>query len=233
MAKLGFHPSCRRIQQPRNPNEERKFNKDITVGLLKRELLNLAEYNIHMAKRPRLLVTGAASSSAAATSSFTGLGFSTGTSSSCTTSSFPSFTLPATKTTTPASFVTATTTTTTAANLGSLPSASASPPVSSSATAGAQTSSSLAVASSGGTTSIVTATVSAPKLPSEIMGKTVEEIIKEWSSELQELTKEFKKQANVIAEWDKRILQNRDVLLRLEVVIIRRILLANQSYSDL
>lgn len=31
-------------------DEERKFNKDITVGLLKRELLNLAEYNIHMAK---------------------------------------------------------------------------------------------------------------------------------------------------------------------------------------
>jgi len=31
-------------------DEERKFNKDITVGLIKRELLNLAEYNIHMAK---------------------------------------------------------------------------------------------------------------------------------------------------------------------------------------
>ncbi|XP_021748044.1 CCR4-NOT transcription complex subunit 1-like isoform X1 [Chenopodium quinoa] len=31
-------------------DEERKFNKDITVGLIRRELLNLAEYNIHMAK---------------------------------------------------------------------------------------------------------------------------------------------------------------------------------------
>ncbi|VVA30197.1 PREDICTED: CCR4-NOT mRNAion complex [Prunus dulcis] len=30
--------------------EERKFNKDITVGLIHSELLNLAEYNVHMAK---------------------------------------------------------------------------------------------------------------------------------------------------------------------------------------
>ncbi|XVF73469.1 hypothetical protein PTKIN_Ptkin12aG0203600 [Pterospermum kingtungense] len=31
-------------------DEERKFNKDITVGLIQSELLNLAEYNVHMAK---------------------------------------------------------------------------------------------------------------------------------------------------------------------------------------
>ncbi|EEF50313.1 ccr4-not transcription complex, putative [Ricinus communis] len=31
-------------------DEERKFNKDITVGLIRSELLNLAEYNVHMAK---------------------------------------------------------------------------------------------------------------------------------------------------------------------------------------
>ncbi|CAN7138525.1 unnamed protein product [Brassica rapa subsp. narinosa] len=30
--------------------EERKLNKDITIGLIQRELLNLAEYNVHMAK---------------------------------------------------------------------------------------------------------------------------------------------------------------------------------------
>ncbi|XP_072071878.1 uncharacterized protein [Arachis hypogaea] len=30
--------------------EERKFNKDITVGLIRSELLNLTEYNVHMAK---------------------------------------------------------------------------------------------------------------------------------------------------------------------------------------
>ncbi|KAF9687700.1 hypothetical protein SADUNF_Sadunf02G0120300 [Salix dunnii] len=31
-------------------DEERKFNKDITLGLMRSELLNLAEYNVHMAK---------------------------------------------------------------------------------------------------------------------------------------------------------------------------------------
>ncbi|KAI3693882.1 hypothetical protein L1987_76837 [Smallanthus sonchifolius] len=31
-------------------DEDRKFNKDVTIGLIRRELLNLAEYNIHMAK---------------------------------------------------------------------------------------------------------------------------------------------------------------------------------------
>ncbi|GMI98283.1 hypothetical protein like AT1G02080 [Hibiscus trionum] len=31
-------------------DEERKFNKDVTVGLIRSELLNLAEYNVHMAK---------------------------------------------------------------------------------------------------------------------------------------------------------------------------------------
>lgn len=30
--------------------EEQKFNKDISLGLICSELLNLAEYNVHMAK---------------------------------------------------------------------------------------------------------------------------------------------------------------------------------------
>ncbi|THF95866.1 hypothetical protein TEA_024517 [Camellia sinensis var. sinensis] len=80
----------------------------------------------------------------------------------------------------------------------------------------AQTSMSLTVASSSGTATTVSAVTPAPKLPSEITGKTVEEIIKEWNSELQERTGKFRKQANAIAEWDRRILQNRDILLRLE-----------------
>lgn len=42
-------------------------------------------------------------------------------------------------------------------------------------------------------------------------------IIKEWNAELQERTEKFRKQAAAIAEWDKRILHNRDVLLRLDV----------------
>ncbi|PON61198.1 Nucleoporin [Parasponia andersonii] len=93
---------------------------------------------------------------------------------------------------------------------------------SSSGTTTTQTSTSLTVASSSGTTSSVSTTVSgAPKLPSEITGKTVEEIIKEWNSELQERTGKFRKQANAIAEWDRRILQNRDVLLRLEIEVAK------------
>lgn len=43
------------------------------------------------------------------------------------------------------------------------------------------------------------------------------QIIKEWNAELQDRTGKFRKQANAIAEWDRRILQNRDILLGLEV----------------
>jgi CCR4-NOT transcription complex subunit 1 len=31
-------------------DEEKKFNIDITVGLIRSELLNLGEYNVHLAK---------------------------------------------------------------------------------------------------------------------------------------------------------------------------------------
>ncbi|CAM8976380.1 unnamed protein product [Rhodiola kirilowii] len=71
-------------------------------------------------------------------------------------------------------------------------------------------------------TTAVAITTPTPKLPSEITGKTVEE-------ELQERTGRFRKQANAIAEWDKRILQNRDILLRLEVwtIFFLKILLSS------
>ncbi|GKB95639.1 nuclear pore complex protein NUP62 [Tanacetum coccineum] len=86
----------------------------------------------------------------------------------------------------------------------------------------AQTSSSPVVSSSSGTTTTVSAAVaSTPKLPSEITGKTVEEIIKEWNVELQERTSKFRKQANAIADWDRRILRNRDVLLKLEAEVAK------------
>ncbi|GFP80921.1 nuclear pore complex protein nup62 [Phtheirospermum japonicum] len=72
------------------------------------------------------------------------------------------------------------------------------------------------------TTSTTSAALaSAPKLPSEITGRTVEEIIKEWNAELQERTGKFRKQANAIADWDRRILQNRDILLRLETEVAK------------
>lgn len=60
-----------------------------------------------------------------------------------------------------------------------------------------------------------------PKLPSEIAGKTVEEIIKDWNAELQDRAAKFRKQATAIAEWDRRILQNRDILIRLEAEVAK------------
>ncbi|KAK7256497.1 hypothetical protein RIF29_29948 [Crotalaria pallida] len=100
-------------------------------------------------------------------------------------------------------------------------SASVAPAISSASTSATQISSSLVVASSSGTTTVSTPVGAAPKLPSEITGKTVEEIIKEWNAELQERTGKFRKQANAIAEWDRRILQNRDVLLKLEIEVAK------------
>ncbi|XP_022856412.1 nuclear pore complex protein NUP62-like [Olea europaea var. sylvestris] len=95
-----------------------------------------------------------------------------------------------------------------------VPASSSATATTSSSSSAAQISSSLVPASSSGTTS--TAVASAPKLPSEITGKTVEEIIKDWNAELQERTGKFRKQANAIAEWDLKILRNRDILLQLE-----------------
>uniref|UniRef100_A0A6V7QWS5 Nucleoporin NSP1-like C-terminal domain-containing protein n=1 Tax=Ananas comosus var. bracteatus TaxID=296719 RepID=A0A6V7QWS5_ANACO len=71
------------------------------------------------------------------------------------------------------------------------------------------------------TTSTTSTTSQAPKLPSEIAGKVVEEIIRDWNNELQERTTKFRKQATAIAEWDRRILQNRNVLIRLEAEVAK------------
>ncbi|KAM7277482.1 hypothetical protein ACFE04_019348 [Oxalis oulophora] len=102
---------------------------------------------------------------------------------------------------------------------------------SSTTTSTAPTSLSLVAASSSGATTSTTAAVSStPKLPSEITGKTVEEIIKEWNEELQERTNKFRKQANAIAEWDKRILQNRNVLLSLEIEVAK--VVESQSHLE-
>ncbi|KAJ0984103.1 hypothetical protein J5N97_002459 [Dioscorea zingiberensis] len=86
-----------------------------------------------------------------------------------------------------------------------------------------QTLSSVIGASSSGTTTASSSAVASqgPKLPSEIAGKTVEEIIKDWNSELQDRAAKFRKQATAIADWDRRILQNRDVLIRLEAEVAK------------
>ncbi|WOL04709.1 nuclear pore complex protein [Canna indica] len=75
--------------------------------------------------------------------------------------------------------------------------------------------------STGGLTTSTSTTTQAPKLPSEIAGKSVEEIIKDWNSELQERAAKFRKQATAIAEWDRRILQNRNILIRLEAEVAK------------
>ncbi len=45
------------------------------------------------------------------------------------------------------------------------------------------------------------------------------QIIKEWTHELQERTSKFRKQAEALGEWDRRIITNRNLLIKLEVSI--------------
>lgn len=54
-----------------------------------------------------------------------------------------------------------------------------------------------------------------PELPSEIKGKTVEEIIRNWNNELERRTQDFAKHAKSISEWDKHIMENRKTLASL------------------
>jgi nuclear pore complex protein Nup62 len=42
------------------------------------------------------------------------------------------------------------------------------------------------------------------------------QIIKEWTHELQERTSKFRKQAEALGEWDRRIITNRNLLIKLE-----------------
>jgi len=91
-------------------------------------------------------------------------------------------------------------------------------------TSTSQATSSAVQASSTGpatSTAITPAASQAPKLPSEIVGKSVEEIIRDWNNELQDRTVKFRKHATAIAEWDKRILQNRNVLIKLEAEVAK------------
>lgn len=82
----------------------------------------------------------------------------------------------------------------------------------------AQVSSTATAATTSGNTgsAAINTSLRTPQIPSEITGKTVEEIIKDWNSELQERTTKFRKQAEALAEWDRRILRNRNVLIKLE-----------------
>lgn len=43
------------------------------------------------------------------------------------------------------------------------------------------------------------------------------QIIKDWTNELQEQSTRFRKQAEALSLWDRRIISNRNVLIKLEV----------------
>lgn len=49
-----------------------------------------------------------------------------------------------------------------------------------------------------------------------MQGKAVDDIINEWNSELEKRSRLFVKQAESLAQWDRRILHNRHTLLELE-----------------
>lgn len=52
--------------------------------------------------------------------------------------------------------------------------------------------------------------------PSAVQGQPVDDIINEWTSELERRSRSFMKHAEALAEWDKAILSNRHGLLALE-----------------
>lgn len=54
-----------------------------------------------------------------------------------------------------------------------------------------------------------------PLVPSRytLQGRNIEEIVSEWSSELEKHTAAFVKHASALAAWDRHILSNRHALL--------------------
>ncbi|CAK9229691.1 unnamed protein product, partial [Sphagnum jensenii] len=82
--------------------------------------------------------------------------------------------------------------------------------------AAASTASTMPASAAGTRGALTTSAAKTPKPPSEVVGKTVEEIIKEWTHELQERTSKFRKQAEALGEWDRRIITNRNLLIKLE-----------------
>lgn len=57
--------------------------------------------------------------------------------------------------------------------------------------------------------------------PSEIRGKSVEDIINEWDAELDARSQAFVRHAHALADWDRQILTNRHALLALEEQLAR------------
>ena len=57
--------------------------------------------------------------------------------------------------------------------------------------------------------------------PSETAGRTAEEIIALWTTELEDQALRFARQASTLARWDRHILQNRAVLVKLDNEVSR------------
>lgn len=62
-------------------------------------------------------------------------------------------------------------------------------------------------ATPGATTSVSTVPVSVPP-PSMLRGKTIEEIVNRWSSELETHVREFNKFAGEVSVWDRALIEN-------------------------
>uniref|UniRef100_M8CDA9 Nuclear pore glycoprotein p62 n=1 Tax=Aegilops tauschii TaxID=37682 RepID=M8CDA9_AEGTA len=171
-----------------------------------------------------------ASSAAAVTTTATTITTSAATTPSTTTTAFPSFSLPAPASTSATQSTLLGGSTTAASTLATI------------ATTSQATSSAIQASSTGlyippqfistmtcyctcmaraSTSAITPAAPQAAKLPSEIVGKCVEEIIRDWNNGLQDRTAKFRKHATAISEWDRRILQNRNVLIRLEADVAK------------
>ena len=49
--------------------------------------------------------------------------------------------------------------------------------------------------------------------PSMLRGKTIEEIVNRWSTELETQTREFVKFANEVSSWDRALIENSNYVL--------------------
>lgn len=65
----------------------------------------------------------------------------------------------------------------------------------------------LCIATPGATTSAGAVPVSVPP-PSMLRGKTIEEIVNRWSSELETHVREFNKFAGEVSVWDRALIEN-------------------------
>ncbi len=64
--------------------------------------------------------------------------------------------------------------------------------------------------------------------PTPTQGKTIDDIINDWSAELENRSRLFVKQSQRLAHWDREVLRNRHTLLELEEAL-RKVSLGQES----